>query len=331
MMLRKEDLRTVTVLARNAALGFGVALAAACAATSVQPIHNRPDISSGLSYSTFVSDGVVRASGARLPEGDPIVSSPITSTLIAGATDAVLVDPPLTIEQTRLVGDWIERSGKKLKYIYVTHVHGDHWFGSAQLVRRFPGVVVYATPGTVALMPKQATEGRQRVYDKDFPGLIGETPVLAKPVPPEGFEIEGHRLVPIEVGHSDTDETSVLHVPDLGLVVAGDVVYNGVHQFLLETGNGGFERWLRALDQVEALHPRIVIAGHKNKALPDDPQCIADTRRYLLDARRLLAEEPTPRAYYDAMLALYPDRLNRGPLWYSGVSLLAARALPPAR
>ena len=76
-------------------LYLGAALTAACAATSV---HERPDSPSDPSYSTFVSDGVVRASGARLPEGDPIVSSPITSTLIAGATDAVLVDPPLTLE-----------------------------------------------------------------------------------------------------------------------------------------------------------------------------------------------------------------------------------------
>jgi glyoxylase-like metal-dependent hydrolase (beta-lactamase superfamily II) len=306
-------------------LYLGAALTAACAATSVHPIHEEPDRSSDLSYSTFVSDGVVRASGARLPEGDPIVSSPITSTLIAGATDAVLVDPPLTLDQTRLVGDWIEQSGRSLKYIYVTHAHGDHWFGSAQLVRRFPGVVVYATPGTIVRMHKQATEGRQRVYDKDFPGLIGETPVLARPVPTVGFEIEGHRLVPVEVGHSDTDDTTVLHVPALGLVVAGDVVYNGVHQFLREAGNDGIEQWLRALDKVEALRPRIVVAGHKNRALPDDPQCIEQTRRYLLDARRLLAEKPTPQAYYEAMLALYPDRLNRGPLWSSGLSLLDSR------
>jgi len=281
---------------------------------------------SGLSYSTFVSDGVVRAGGSRLPEGDPIVSSPITSTLIAGATDAVLVDPPLTIEQTRRVGDWVEQSGKRLKYIYATHVHGDHWFGAPQIVRRFPGAVVYATPGTIALMPKQVTEMRQTLWDKAFPGLIGETPLLARPVPPEGFELEGHRLVPVEVGHTDTDETTVLHVPDLGLVVAGDAVYNGVHQFLVESGDGGIDAWLRALDKIEALRPRFVVAGHKNKALPDDPKCIEETRRYLLDAKRLLVEKPAPEAYYKAMLALHPERLNRGPLWYSGVALLASSA-----
>jgi hypothetical protein len=107
MILRKEGLRSATLRARAAAPGIGAALTVACAATSVHPVHKAPDRSSDLSHSTFVSDGVVRARGARLPEGDPIVSSPVTSTLIAGATDAVLVDPPLTIEQTRLVGDWI--------------------------------------------------------------------------------------------------------------------------------------------------------------------------------------------------------------------------------
>lgn len=59
-----------------------------------------------------------------------------------------------------MVGDWVERSGKRLKYIYVTHVYGDHWFGSAEPVRRVLGVIVYATPGSIALMPKQATGGQ---------------------------------------------------------------------------------------------------------------------------------------------------------------------------
>jgi hypothetical protein len=195
---------------------------------------------------------------------------------------------------------------------------------ASQLVQRFPGAVVYATRGTIALMRKQATDGRKKVWDKDFPNQIGETPVIAQPIPANGFVLEGAAFLPVEVGHSDTDDTTLLHVPSIGLVVAGDVVYNGVHQYLLESGGGGIDAWLAALDKVEALHPRFVIAGHKNKILSDDPKIISETRQYLLDAKRLLAAHPTPEAYYERMLAMYPDRLNRGPLWYSGVALLAA-------
>ena len=66
-----------------------------------------------------------------------------------------------------------------------------------------------------------------------------------------------------------------------------------------------------------------MVAGHKNKDLPDDPAILEQTRDYLLDARRLLADKPSPREFYDQMVDLYPDRLNLGPLWYGAEGLLS--------
>jgi hypothetical protein len=91
---------------------------------------------------------------------------------------------------------------------------------------------------------------------------------------------------------------------------------------LLESGGGGLEAWLEAIDKVAALQPRAVVAGHKNKDLPDDPAILEQTRGYLLDAQRLLADKPSPREFYEQMLAGYPDRLNLGPLWYGALGLL---------
>jgi glyoxylase-like metal-dependent hydrolase (beta-lactamase superfamily II) len=279
---------------------------------------------SELHYQTLVSDGLRRQREQRLPDGSPIISSPVTSTLIYGDRDAVLVDPPFTYDQIDRVGDWIEHSGKHLTAVYATHGHGDHWFGTDVLLQRFPDAVACATDGTIAMMHQQGTEGRAQMWDVDFPGLIPPSPVVYQPVPVDGIELEGHRLLAVEVGHTDTDDTTVLHVPSIGLVVAGDVAYNGVHQYLLESAHGGVEAWLAALDKVAALQSRAVVAGHKNKDLPDDPAIIDQTRDYLLNARRLLAEKTTPREYFDAMIALYPDRLNVGPVWYTAVALLSA-------
>jgi len=275
-----------------------------------------------LRYETLVTDGLPRASGAKLPNGDPIISSPITSILIYGNTDALLVDPPFSIGQTQQVIDWIAHSGKHLKYIYSTHGHGDHWFGTKRVIDAFPGAKAYATPGSLKLMQLQATVGRQKVFDVDFPGQIGETPILAQPMPAGGLDVEGNTILAAEVGHTDTDDTTVLYVPSLQLVAAGDSVYNGMHQYLLEGGNGGLDAWLAALDTVERLNAQIVISGHKNRALPDDPKTIAETRQYILNAKRILATRPDPLSYYNQMLALYPTLLNSGPLWYSGVGLL---------
>jgi glyoxylase-like metal-dependent hydrolase (beta-lactamase superfamily II) len=275
-----------------------------------------------LDYNTMVHEGLPRHREQRLPDGSPIVSSPVTSTLIYGAHDAVLVDPPFTRDQVQRVGDWIEKSGKTLTHIYATHGHGDHWFGTAELLQRFPAAVAYATGGTIAKMHEQATTGRTQMWDVDFPGQIPPSPVVYQRVPAEGFTLEGERLVAIEVGHTDTDDTTVLHVPSIGLVVAGDVAYNGVHQYLLESAHGGIKAWLRALNTVAALQPTAVVAGHKNRELPDDPKIIDETRNYLLDAQRLISGEPSPEEFFEHMLRLYPDRLNVGPVWYSAVALL---------
>jgi len=246
--------------------------------------------SAPLSYEVLVSEGVPRKIDLRMPNGDEIVSSPISSTLIYGERDAVLVDPPLTNGQLAQVAEGVARSGKRLAFVYITHGHPDHWFGTASLLERFGDAdsVVYATEGTIRQMRKQL-EGKEEGFAKSFPQVPENTPVLAVPVPAEGFRLEGQVLRAVETGHTDTDDSTVLHVPSIGLVVAGDVVYNGVHQMMLEGGNGGLQAWLNGIDRIAALNPRHVVAGHKNKDLPDDPKILDETRRYLRDAIRLLA------------------------------------------
>jgi glyoxylase-like metal-dependent hydrolase (beta-lactamase superfamily II) len=275
-----------------------------------------------LSYDVFVSDGPAGGGDERMPDGAPLAWSPLSSTLIFGAHDALLVDPPFTRTQLRSVGDWVERSGRRLAYIYATHGHGDHWFGTGELASRFPGVTVYATEGTIEIMRQQAGPSREQLFDRIFPGQIPESPVIAEPVPAEGFRLEGNLVVAVETGHTDTDRTSVLHVPSIGLVVAGDVAYNGVHQYISEGGGDGLHEWLRALGRVADLDPRAVVAGHKNKNRPDDPAILDETRQYLQDAIRLLDDKPTAREFYDQMTGLYPDRLNPGVVWLGARALL---------
>ncbi|MEV7661938.1 MBL fold metallo-hydrolase [Paenarthrobacter sp. NPDC089316] len=277
-----------------------------------------------LSYEVLVLDGTPRAGDQRLPSGEAIVSSPLAITLISGERDAVLVDAPYTFGQIERVRNWIRSSGKTLRYVYITHAHGDHWLGVGELLADFPGVRVYATPGTLGRMEHEATVGREKLWDALFPGLVPPSPLIAESVPAKGFEIEGNTLIPIELGHTDTDDTTALWVPSMELVVAGDCVYNGVHQYLLESSEEGFTSWHAALDTLAALEPKVVIAGHKAPGAPDDPKSIEETRAYLRDAQHLLATVSGPAEYYEAILRRYPFHVNPGPAWYGALGLLSA-------
>ena len=91
-------------------------------------------------------------------------------------------------------------------------------------------------------------------------------------------------------------------MPVIDLVVAGDVVYNNVHQYFAQSSGGGLDAWLHALDMVEALKPTRVVAGHKDKTRDDDPSNIAATRNYLNDAKGLLAANPTQLQFFSQMM-----------------------------
>ena len=250
--------------------------------------------------------------------------SPITSTLILGSRDAVLVDPPLTDTQAADVGDWIESTGRRLRQIYITHGHGDHWFGAIPLLQRFPEVAVRATEGTKEHMAGQNTaEFRAEFWDKVFPGQLPSGDVDVDVVDDGGFELEGV-AAPADRSrpHRYRRDDHAARAATSGCVVAGDVVYNGVHLYLAESGGiAGIDDWLAALDVAEALRPAAVVAGHKNPRAFDDPSQIRATRQYLTDARHLLASSERAQEFYDAMLALHPDRLNPGALWGAAITL----------
>ena len=213
--------------------------------------------------------------------------SPLSTTLIYGTNDAVLVDPPLTTDQAASVGDWIKASGKNVTHIVATHGHGDHWFTAGVLADRLDARVV-ASRGTIEQMHNNVA-AREAVWDKAYPGQIPPSPVTATTVTDNRFTLEGHDLVIVEVGHSDTDHSTVVHVPDLSLVVAGDVMYNGAHQYLAESADGGRDAWRNAIDRVRALRPRRIVASHRDKNLDDDAERImVETRQYLDDADDLL-------------------------------------------
>ena len=286
------------------------------------------NLAENLTYDVFVNDPPPQDNGL-LPNGDPKGGSPVASTLIWGSQDAVLTDPGFTADQARALSDWVAGKRRNLTDIFITHGHGDHWFAAGLLAERF-GARVVATAGTIAQM-HVSVSARPFLWDKVYPG-IPSSPVTAVTVPGNRFTLEGHDLVMVEVGHADTEDNSVLHVPDLGLVVAGDVIYNGAHLYLGESvAVGGLGPWRDAIGMVEALEPRHIVAGHQNKHLDDAAsRTIAETRQYLDDADELLKTESTAVGFFNAKVERYPDQLARTVLWAGASAIYGVREHPGA-
>ena len=239
-----------------------------------------------------------------------------SATLIYGTRDAVLVDTFLTLDQSVQLADEVAASGKNLTYVYITHGHGDHFFGLGALKQRFTDVRAVATAAVIDRIADQLEPDMlEGFWRQRFPGQIPDEPDVPESLDGASIELEGHTLIPVDTGYTDTADSTSLHVPSIGLIAAGDVVYNGIHPYLGESSAQTRLQWIDALDKLGTLNARAVVAGHKIPDNDDDPKAIAQTRQYLRDFIRLDEATDTPRQLFDAMIELYPDRANPGSLW----------------
>jgi glyoxylase-like metal-dependent hydrolase (beta-lactamase superfamily II) len=247
-----------------------------------------------------------------------------TVTLIHDERDAVLVDTFLSAQQSKELVDWVVESGRNLVIVYITHSHGDHYLGLKTLLDQFPNARAVATAPVVAAIRDQIKpDFVKSVWEPRFPGQLPSELTAPEVLAGDTFSLGGEALKVVELGHTDTSHSTALHAPSLDLVISGDCVYNETHPYLAECDDKARNEWVQALDRIESLHPKAVVAGHSVPDPDSSPRHIEETRRYIRDFNACVASTSTQLALYEKMLSLYPNRANPGSLW------AAAKAAKP--
>lgn len=246
--------------------------------------------------------------------------SPTTSTLLTGPTEAVLVDAQYMEGDVAELARRIESSGRTLTTIYITHAHADHYFGLEWLLDRFPTARAVALPAVVADI--EATNDAARTQWRDwFSGQALDNTVIPEPLGSGVITLDGHELRAIRIGQGDIANNTVLHIPALDAVVAGDVIYNGIHPMLALTGPDEWHQWIASVEKIAALNPRTVVAGHKRPELPDDVAAtVAGTRDYIGHFINEVDDSADSRDMVARIQQRYPDHGNPSALILSAVT-----------
>lgn len=269
---------------------------------------------------THVTDLIPFLPTKPLPFGIAETWSHMASTLISGDKEALLVDPPLTIKQGTELAIWIKEviPDKTLKTIFITHAHGDHYFALSELLRHFPQCRAVATAAVVKHIDSQAeAEIFSAFWQVNFPGQLERPIGLVHALSQDNkIYLEGHEMLAVEAGHSDADDSSFLYVPDLSLVVAGDICYNDMHQWLRGSPTEELRNaWIAALEKIASFKPATVIAGHKRPGAVDGINNVFATMAYIRAFGEIKAKSKNPEELYHGMMERYPHRVNPLILW----------------
>lgn len=259
----------------------------------------------------------------------PATWPPSTSTLIwDDGGGALLVDCLITTAEAAALAAWIGGLAHAPDHVYITHPHADHLLGLQAVLAAFPAARPVAAAESVPAMRAQISPAAIAVWSGFFPGQLPDAPVAPTALDGPDIAIGAGVAHVLPVGTTDTELSTVVHVPELALVVSGDVVYNNTHMWLTGSTPDSRASWLRALDTVESLDAGTVIAGHRDPRAPDDDarRQVAGCRRYLHDFEAGLDRSSKPAELVDFMTDRHPGLANPYTLWVAAFDQLGTAA-----
>lgn len=230
----------------------------------------------------------------------------VNCTLIMGEKDMVLIDVPFTFSDAhRLVADILE-TGKNLTTIYVSHDHPDHFWGMQVVMDAFPQARVVSHPQVVKDIWRSIPFKITR-----WSGLLGSNgpsyPTAPQALEHNYLELEGTRLDILGPMQGDHAHATAVHIPATGDLIAGDLAFNGIHVWLGEADAKARKQWIKNLDDLAALKPKRVIAGHKLPRLESSVDSLRFTQDYIRTFSKEAAKAKTSQQLIARMQQLYPD------------------------
>jgi glyoxylase-like metal-dependent hydrolase (beta-lactamase superfamily II) len=226
----------------------------------------------------------------------------VTSTLISGERDAILIDTQFLKSDAMKVAEAIKATGKNLTAVYSTHAHPDHLFGIAVLKEQFPNTRYVALPEVADRVVTGWPARRNFWFPTYGDELPGETPIVPEKLAAPELELEGEKFPITGEVVGDGPGNSFVRIPSLNAVVAGDIVFNQAH-----FGQPADPApWIATLDQIAALNPAILVAGHQKEGAPNDPGAIQWMKTYMSDFAAFRGESKSAAELEMKMLEKYP-------------------------
>ena len=228
---------------------------------------------------------------------------PVSSSLVAGDKEAILIDAQFDVQNGQALGDMIKKSGKQLTTVYISAGDPDFYFGLEPVLAAFPNVKVLADQHVVDHIKE--TKDAKLAY---WGPILGKGAPKSLTVPQvmtaSQLTLEGEK---IEIKEMNTPN-AYLWAPSIKTAFGGVPVYHGVHVWMADSQTkAARSNWVQALDKLLALKPERVVPGHFLGAEPKGSEAVTFTRGYVQRFDQELAKAKNSGQLIDSLKKAYPS------------------------
>jgi len=229
------------------------------------------------------------------------------SVIIEGTHEVMLVDAQLTKTSAERVLQEIRETKKPLSIIYITHEHADHFLGLEVFKDAYPGVRIMANSAVVERINKVYQEKIDKWKTILGPGATSHV-VAIEQFDGDFITFGSSQIEVLKNIQGDTDENTMLWIPGQRILIAGDVLFNGMHVYTAETDSKARGEWLNSLQRIRELKPSVIIPGHSKVGATLDASTAVDfTENYLLAFEEELKKAKDPDGLINAMKERFPS------------------------
>lgn len=229
------------------------------------------------------------------------------SVIFEGTHEVMLVDAQLTRTNAERVLQQIQETKKPLSIIYITHEHADHFLGLEVFKEAYPRVRIIANSAVVDRINKVYHEKIDKW--KTILGSGATSQVLAIEKLDGNFvKFESSKIEILKNIQGDTDENTMLWIPEQRILIAGDVLFDNMHVYTAETDRKARGKWLNSLSKIRELNASVVIPGHSKVGAPLGASTAVDfTENYLLVFEEELKNAKDPDSLINSMKERFPS------------------------
>jgi glyoxylase-like metal-dependent hydrolase (beta-lactamase superfamily II) len=238
---------------------------------------------------------------------------PVSSVLVTGEKDAVLIDAQFARPQAEQLVQKIRNSGKHLTTIYISHGDPDYYFGLQTLTEAFPHAKVLASPHTVAHIEKTMTD-KLAYWGPRMGEGAPQRLIVPQVLHGDTLTLEGHALEVVGLDGAQPERTFVW-IPSIKAVVGGVVLSNNIHVWMADTqSRESHQHWLTTLNNIRKLEPATLVPGHYLPGKLAAINAAEFTAEYIKNFDAETAKAKDSAALVNAMNARYPDLADESAL-----------------